>query len=1009
VGWTTRARLVASVALAGALAAGYGWMTGTVVRPAVGQGPGPIDVRLARVLEASGPAERIPVLVQVDRRALPMPLSPSRDLRAAEHASDLAAVYAASVQDLRDAVPVGLSSDISSGNLIWVGGAIAVELSTDQVRALAATDNVQRLYYDGLIEVPLRGSAAMRRVPAPAFLAAQNPDGGLPPGLVLIGAPTLWSSGATGQGTVVAIIDSGVDGDHPLLRRSWRGHSTSADQAWFDPWGLSATPIDDDGTVGIGHGTIVATVAVGSLAPGDTLFTPAGGPLFVEEPLEIVTGVAPGAEWIAANAFEGFGGASYTRLSVLLQSMQWVLDPDGDPASITDVPDVVNNSWGFSPGGCDDVFDRAIDALELAGIPVVFAAGNRSAGFDTVAAPAERADLLLNAFAVGAVEIRDGAPLVSPNSLGGPSPCNPGSVKPEVVAPGQVPLVRRRTDNAAEVRGLSGAFTSWAAPHATGALAILRGLNPGASANELKNALFSTAVDLPPAGLDNESGAGVIDLVAAAGRVGGLGGARLALSGWDWRSAEGRLDVRLRSSGPDGFPGGVAELFDFTGNARLAQGVVPAIAPGAAATVSFSDLPAELADDARLSLRLRSLGAELSFALRLASATLTSTTLEDGQVRFSLDGNGRFGQVTGAAGFELGGADWLTGGSFLFTRGDGVSDAAYVDVLQQPDLKSRPVGSDTDWRSLQATSAGRTGEFRYADDRALRPLGATVSQVVELVALGDSGAYALLSETPTLTGGGGNGMAALLLDWDFPQGDSVAWDAALGASVMSARGGGGPWMALTTHPRPPSRHAAVPLGTPDDGFYAVGSDAGVLAQLEGFTDERKSRFIRLGGRQTSTPDVSDWSQLVSAGPLGSGERVDFIVAAGLSREALVTALAEARTAADAAGGAGPSALAGELELLPPYPNPFDPTAGEVIAIPYLLARSAQPVQARLRVFTISGRLVYEERQALDPTAPLEAFRWDGRLRDGDAAASGVYGYVLEVAGQKRSGKLVLLK
>ena len=253
----------------------------------------------------------------------------------------------------------------------------------------------------------------------------QDPSGGRPWGLLAMGAPEVWAAGATGQGSVVAIIDSGVDGNHVLLRRKWRGLSTSPQQGWFDPWGLTAVPVDDDATGGIGHGTIVATVAVGSLEPGDTLIEVGGSILVVQDELEVVTGVAPGAEWVAANAFEFFGGGSYTRRSILLQSMQWVLDPDGDPATTSDIPDVVNNSWGFPPGTCDGLFDRAIDALEAAGVPVVFAAGNVSPGFDTVAAPANRADLLLNAFAVGAAQLSDGEIVVADNSLGGPSPCAP--------------------------------------------------------------------------------------------------------------------------------------------------------------------------------------------------------------------------------------------------------------------------------------------------------------------------------------------------------------------------------------------------------------------------------------------------------------------------------------------------------------------------------------------------------------------------------------------------------
>lgn len=103
------------------------------------------------------------------------------------------------------------------------------------------------------------------------------------------------------------------------------------------------------------------------------------------------------------------------------------------------------------------------------------------------------------------------------------------------------------------------------------------------------------------------------------------------------------------------------------------------------------------------------------------------------------------------------------------------------------------------------------------------------------------------------------------------------------------------------------------------------------------------------------------------------------------------------------------ATPGDLQLLPPFPNPFNPTRGEAIRIPYLVPRGGASVQARLQVYTISGRLLFEERRVLTPDTPLEPFLWDGRLSDGQPAATGVYGYVLQVGGQKREGKFLLLK
>ncbi len=982
---------------------------GLWLRRATGQQPSKLTAELERAVSRAFPAERVPVLIEVEPVDAPRPLAFERKLRAAEQASNLAALYSLSFERLGGSLSAAAAVDLQTRKVLWIGGAATAELTPAQIRELEDAAGVRRVHYDGLVPVELAAHGS-RRAPAiwaPGLPSAlQDPAGGLPWGLEAIGAPEVWAAGATGEGTVVAILDSGVDGEHPLLSRKWRGRRTSAEESWFDPWGLSEVPFDDDGLAGVGHGTIVATVAVGSLEAGDTLIT-FGQAEEVRGPLEVVTGVAPGAEWVAADAFQIFGGGTYTRLSVLLQGMQWVLDPDGDPASVTDVPDVLNNSWGFSPGGCDGIFDRAIDALEAAGVPVVFSAGNRQPGFDTVAAPAERADLLLNAFSVGAAERRDGEIVVAENSLGGPTPCAPGSVKPEVVAPGEAVAVRNLGPRTAGAGGRTGPFTSWAAPYVAGSLAVLAGLDPGAGANDLKSALFSTAIDIPPPGPDNRSGGGIINLAAAVERVGGLGGVRLVLAGWSWDSAGARLDLQLRNRGPRPFPGGSAALT--SGAEPLAFGKAPAIGPQGRGAIQFTQLPTGALQLDRLELRLDSEGAALSLPLRLTSAaTSTAETLESGNVRFSLDANGRLGRVADRPGFEFLGADWLTGGSLLFGRELQVSDAAYVDVLQQPILKANPVGSDTDWQKIDAGTADGSPDFAFSDRRALRPLGATVRQWVDLVSMGDSAAFVALTAGLSFGSAGGAALVGLLLDWDFAGRDSVGWDDDLSASLMTPADSGGPWLALTVAGRAPTTHAAVPLGTPEGGFYATGT--GVLSGLEGFTDEAKAQLLRLGGAQRSNAGVTDWAQLVTVGPVRDGEATTFIIAAGSTRAALAVALDSARAhAAESPAGDRLAGGPGGLQLLPPYPNPFDPTSGEAVNLPYLVDRGADPLEARLEIYTISGKLIHEERRLLTPGSPVAPFRWSGRSEDGEPAASGVYGYVIRVGRERESGKVVLLK
>jgi hypothetical protein len=1001
-GWTIWA---APLALAVSYAS-FAWLAA----PAASQEPSPLSPRLRQALVRAAPGERVEVLIEVTPQTVPLPLSVERDRRAAEHASNLAGLYRSSVDRLRDGLPGDIGLDLQTGEVLWVGGAVAARLTADQIEALAGRPSVVRVHYDGLIAVDLRAGPEPRaRLRwAPGLPPPAPSQSRLPWGLEAIGAPTLWAAGATGEGIVVATLDSGVDADHPLLSRKWRGLSTSPELGWFDPWGLTDVPYDDNGLGGVGHGTTVMTVVLGSLQPGDSVVE-GGETRVVEGEFDFVTGVAPGAEWVAVNGFEGFGGSSYTRLSVLLQGMQWVLDPDGDPATVTDVPDVLNNSWGIRSGGCDGVFHRAIDALELAGVPVVFAAGNRSAGLDTVAEPADRADLLLNAFAVGAVELRDGEIQVSPNSLGGPPPCAPAAVKPEVVAPGETPYVRAISDHKVENRGNSTAFTSWAAPHAAGALAVLKGLNPAASAGGLKQALFSTAEDLPPTGLDNRSGAGLIDLVAAANAIGGLGGVRLAVERADWDSTSHALDLHLVNRGSRTFPGGRADLTAASSRESLAEARVEPMVPGARQALRFESIR-DVGGEQRWTLLVQSDGARLEFPVVLRAASTSTVTLADGEVRLSLDANGRVGRVAGAPGFVFQGVDWLPGASLLFGMGDRVSDAAYVNVLRQPSLKSNPVGSDTDWRRLAVEAEGKSARVSFSDDRALHPLGASVRQDVELVSIGDTAAFVLLAVSVDFAPGSGTPLAGLLLDWDFPGGDLAAWDDIVGGSMMIPADSAGPWMAVTTLPLAPTTHAAVPLGTVEGGRYVAESDGGVLAQPDDFSDEQKARLMALGGIQSADGRASDWAQLVSVGPLQTGDTVVFIIAAGRDRGELELAVDSARVLALEKYAPAPvQAAAGGLDLLPPYPNPFNPEDGETLSLPYLVDRGDETVDALLEIFTIAGRPVYSEQRMLSPDSPVEPFRWAGRLENGDAAATGVYGYVIRVGGRKRSGKFVLIK
>ena len=345
---------------------------------------------------------------------------------------------------------------------LWSINALAATASPGTVQALAALPEVESIKLDGTLSAPS---------PQPA--AVSTPEWNLDS----IRAPELWNAGYDGTGTVVANMDTGVDVAHPDLANSWRDGANS----WFDPNGEHPTPHDKTG-----HGTQTMSLMVGGDSGGSSI------------------GVSPGAQWIAVKIFNDAGVAS---LSGIHQGFQWLLDPDGSPET-NDIPDVVNNSWGFPDlaGQCYTEFSADIETLKAAGIAVVFSGGNQ--GTLGSVSPGDNSA----SFAVGAV---DSSLNVATTSSRGPSACD-GSFFPEVVAPGVSVRTADLTfggvfpDSYASVSG-----TSFSAPHVAGTMALLRQANPGTSVAELEQALLDTAFDLGPIGADNDSGYGLIDAVAA--------------------------------------------------------------------------------------------------------------------------------------------------------------------------------------------------------------------------------------------------------------------------------------------------------------------------------------------------------------------------------------------------------------------------------------------------------------------------------------------------------------
>jgi subtilisin family serine protease len=418
---------------------------------------------------------------------------------------------------------------------LWVVNAVAVVARPSVIHEIALRPEVRQVDPDRTVQAPPAGQP-LSTVDSPA----------VEPNVTAVNAGALWSLGLTGEGTVVAAMDTGVDGGHPDLAANWRGGGNS----WYDPNGEHPTvPTDVNG-----HGTSTMGVMVGGSAGGTAI------------------GVAPGAKWIAVKIFNDRGVATTSRIH---QGFQWLLDPDGNPAT-ADAPDVVNNSWSGAVGGCNLEFQPDLRNLRAAGILPVFSAGNYGPTSSTVLSPAN----LPEAFAVGAV---DDAGVIDPSSSRGPSACGQ-QLEPRLVAPG---VDVRTTDLYGGYLDASG--TSLAAPHVAGALALLLGAFPDLSADRQQAALESAAVDLGATGPDNTYGYGRLDALAAYQFLSTAPDFTVAASPTEATTAAGGVvNYAVSVAGVNGFAGDVALALSGLTASQAGWTISPTVVPGGAGTAQVT-------------------------------------------------------------------------------------------------------------------------------------------------------------------------------------------------------------------------------------------------------------------------------------------------------------------------------------------------------------------------------------------------------------------------------------
>ena len=480
-------------------------------------------------LAGARPDERIPVVVLMAE--FPDTIRMLENIRGLNRAARRARVVAA-MKDLaeRSQRPVRqvLALETDSGRvrdvrILWGVNGLAADVTPDVIEQLAALPEVDRLIYDRATPHPDIGTdgggdGGVDGLPGP------DPEATVRPDVVAHGAKQVWDElGYTGAGVLVAVIDTNFDRTHPDI----------ADHVWSNPGEIAGNALDDDGNghvddtwgwdfcnnsqpvVGT-HGTQVAGQVAGDGTNGS------------------VTGMAPDARLMSlgidcdtpSRAWQASDYALAKGADVITQSYSWWWTDQPDysafrrQAEVELAAGVIHvNSAGNSgasqgtypipynistPGNCPPPWIHP-DQVLAGGLSSVVAAGDVNWGTDTIASssslgPSAWEEIRANTAPTYPYENPPGHrdyPYANGAQM--------GLIKPDLAAYGTGTV---STCPGGGYCSFSG--TSSAAPHISGAIALMLQSNPEATPAEIAEALMTTAQPRGAPGKDNVYGAGLL-------------------------------------------------------------------------------------------------------------------------------------------------------------------------------------------------------------------------------------------------------------------------------------------------------------------------------------------------------------------------------------------------------------------------------------------------------------------------------------------------------------------
>ncbi|MDP9886467.1 S8 family serine peptidase [Pseudarthrobacter enclensis] len=280
-----------------------------------------------------------------------------------------------------------------------------------------------------------------------------------------------------GAGVKVAVIDSGIDAQHPDLKGAVTGGYDASGSG--DPNGQKSVGSKPE------HGTLVATMLAGrGHQPAGA--SPSAGP--AATPPDGIIGVAPEAQLLSVSTWLGSPNPSgKSDQDQIPEAVRWAVDNGAR---------VINISLGSTTPQWPQSWDAAFLYAEQKDVVIVAAAGNRIGGNTQVGAPATIPGVLT----VAGVD-RKNVASVDASSQG---------ISIGVAAPAENLVGGLPGGGYAEWAGTSGST-----PIVAGVAALIRSKWPDMSAEQVINRIITTARDAGAPGKDPLYGYGILNAEAA--------------------------------------------------------------------------------------------------------------------------------------------------------------------------------------------------------------------------------------------------------------------------------------------------------------------------------------------------------------------------------------------------------------------------------------------------------------------------------------------------------------